>query len=48
MGKYLAMVTVLLVPMGIMCCYPLILTQFGTVSLGTAYGAIFAFFMLGA
>lgn len=47
-GKYLAMVTVLLVPMGIMCLYPLILTQFGTVSLGTAYGAIFAFFMLGA
>ncbi len=48
MGKYLAMVTVLLVPMGILCLYPLILTQFGTVSLGTAYGTIFAFFMLGA
>ena len=47
-GKYLAMVTVLLVPMGVMCLYPLILTQFGTVSLGTAYGALFAFFMLGA
>lgn len=47
-GKYLAMVTVLLVPMGVMCLYPLILTQFGTVSLGTAYGALLAFFMLGA
>ena len=48
MGKYLAMVTVLLIPMGILCVYPLILTQFGTISLGTAYGSIFAFFMLGA
>lgn len=47
-GKYLAMTTVLLVPMGIMALYPLILTQFGTVSLATAYGALFAFFLLGA
>ncbi|MBQ8906392.1 MAG: ABC transporter permease [Ruminococcus sp.] len=47
-GKYLAMVTVLLIPMGILCVYPLILAQFGTISLGTAYGSIFAFFMLGA
>lgn len=47
-GKYLAMVTVLLVPMGIMALYPLILSQFGAVSLPTAYGALFAFFMLGA
>lgn len=48
MGKYLAMVTVLLIPTGIMCLYPLILTQFGAISLGTAYGALLAFFMLGA
>jgi len=48
LGKYLAMATVLMVPMGILCLYPLMLTQFGTVSLGIAYGAIFAFFMLGA
>lgn len=47
-GKYLAVVTVLLVPMGIMALYPLILSQFGTVSLPTAYGALLAFFMLGA
>ena len=47
-GKYLAMVTVLLVPMGIMALYPLILSQFGAVSLPTAYGALLAFFMLGA
>ena len=48
MGKYLAMVAVLAVPMLILTLYPLILTQFGSVSLPTAYGAIFAFFLLGA
>lgn len=47
-GKYLAMVTVLLLPVGIMAFYPLILTQFGQVNLGVAYGALLAFFMLGA
>ena len=48
LGKYLAMVTVLLVPVAIMALYPLILTQFGAVSLPTAYGALAAFFLLGA
>ncbi len=48
MGKYLAMVTVLAVPVAIMGLYPLILSQFGAVSLPTAYGALLAFFMLGA
>lgn len=47
-GKYLAMVTVLAAPMAILALYPLILTQFGNVSLGTAYGALIAFFLLGA
>lgn len=48
MGKFLAMVTVLLVPVAVMATYPLILSQFGTISLPTAYGALLAFFMLGA
>ena len=48
MGKYLAMVAVLAVPVAILCLYPLILSQFGAVSLPTAYGALFAFFLLGA
>lgn len=48
LGKYLAMVCVLAVPVGVMALYPLILSQFGTVAFGTAYGALFAFFMLGA
>ena len=48
MGKYLAMLAVLAVPTLIMCLYPLILTQFGTVNLLAAYGAILGFFLMGA
>ena len=47
-GKYLAMLVVLAAPMGILCLYPLVLSQFGTVSFATAYGSIFGFFLLGA
>lgn len=47
-GKYLAMLAVLLVPTAIMGLYPLILSQFGTVPLQTAYGALTGFFLLGA
>lgn len=48
LGKYLAMLTVLAVPVLVMALYPLILSQFGKVSFVTAYGALFAFFLLGA
>lgn len=48
LGKYFAMLAVLAVPMGVLCLYPLILSQFGTVSFATAYGSILGFFMLGA
>ena len=47
-GKYLALLTVLIVPIGIMCFYPLILSLFGEVMIGAAYGTILAFFLLGA
>lgn len=47
-GKYLAMLVVLALPCLIMATYPLILSQFGTVSFTTAYGALTAFFLLGA
>ena len=47
-GKYLGMVCVLLVPTLIMALYPLILSQWGTISFANAYGALFAFFLLGA
>jgi len=48
MGKYLAMLVVLLVPSLVMACYPLVLTLFGNPYLPTAYSSLFAFFMLGA
>lgn len=48
LGKYFAMLVVLLVPTLIMGLYPLILSQYGTISFTTAYGALFAFFLLGA
>ena len=47
MGKYLALVTIFAIPMAIICFYPLLMTKFGTVSLGTAYTAILGFFLLG-
>lgn len=46
MGKYLAMLTVLALPTGIMALYPLILSQFGAVAYGTAYSALLAFFLM--
>ena len=41
MGKYLALVTIYLVPIVILCFYPLILRQYGEVTLGSAYSAIY-------
>ena len=48
MGKFLAMVVVLSVPILIMCLYPLILNMFGNVSLAVAYGSLLGFWALGA
>lgn len=48
LGKYLALLTVYFIPLGIICIYPLIFSQFGEVYLLTSYGSIFAFFMMGA
>lgn len=48
LGKYLAMMVMLLIPMFIVCVYPLILSAFGNVYLPAAYGAIAGFFFLGA
>ncbi len=46
-GKYLAMFTVFLIPMAILCLYPLILLQFGSVSLPMAYTAILGYMLFG-
>lgn len=48
LGKYLALLTVYLIPLCIICIYPLIFSRFGDVYLLTAYGSILAFFIMGA
>lgn len=47
-GKYLAMLAVLAVPVLILALYPLILSAFGSVNLVSAYACLLAFFLLGA
>lgn len=46
-GKYLAMVTVFLIPMLLFCFYPLVIEMSGTAYLKADYMAMFAFFLLG-
>lgn len=48
LGKYLALLTVYLIPLALICLYPLLFAQFGEVYLPTSYGSILAFFVLGA
>ena len=48
LGKYLAMLAVLALPLLVLCIYPLILSLFGSVYFLTAYSSIFAYFLLGA
>lgn len=48
LGKYFALLIVYLIPLAIICIYPLIFAQFGDVYLLTSYASIFAFFVLGA
>lgn len=48
LGKFFALLTVYLLPLCVVCVYPLIFSQYGQVYLLTSYGSIAAFFMLGA
>lgn len=48
LGKYLALLAVYLIPVCLICLYPLIFSQFGEVYLLTSYGAIVTFFVMGA
>jgi ABC-2 type transport system permease protein len=48
MGKFFAVFTIFLIVMAIVCLYPLILMQFGTVYLKVAYATIFGFTLLGS
>lgn len=47
MGKFLAMLTVFTVPVGIICLYPLVMGRYGTVPMGEAYLAVLGFFLYG-
>lgn len=46
-GKYLAMVTVYLIPILLFCFYPLVIKMNGTAYLKVDYTVLFAFFLLG-
>ena len=48
LGKYLSLVTMFLLPVAIICLYPYIFSKYGEVYLPGAYGALFAFFVMGA
>ena len=47
-GKYLSLVAMFFLPMAIIAVYPLVFAQYGEVYLPSAYGSIFAFFVMGA
>lgn len=47
-GKYLAVLTLFLIGTAVISLYPLILSQYGEVRLGLAYGGIIGFILLGA
>lgn len=47
-GKFLALLAVYLIPLCIICVYPLLFSMFGDVYLLTSYGSLFAFFVMGA
>ncbi|MBR5868021.1 MAG: ABC transporter permease [Clostridia bacterium] len=48
LGKYLAMLTVLAVPMLVMAVYPIILSMYGEVNMAVAYSAMLGFFLMGS
>lgn len=47
-GKYLALLTVLVIPVALMSLYPLLLSAYGPLNLASAMGVLAGFFLLGA
>lgn len=47
LGKFLALCTIFILPVLVVCLYPLILSMFGTVNFFGAYGAVIGFVLLG-
>ncbi len=48
LGKYAALLCMLLIPTAILCLYPIALSTFGDIYFPAAFGAIAGFFFLGA
>lgn len=48
LGKYFALLSVYIIPMAVVCLYPLIMRSFGKISFSQNYTAILGFFLLGA
>lgn len=48
MGKYMALLILYLIPLAVICMYPLIFAQYGEVYLLTSYGSLLAYFIMGA
>lgn len=47
LGKFLAIMAVFAIPMAVICFYPVMLLQYGTVNLAMSYVAILGFFLMG-
>lgn len=47
LGKFLALLTIFLIPVAVTCIYPVIMDQFGEVPMGECYLAILGFFLYG-
>ena len=47
-GKYIALLAQFILPLAVICVYPLIFAHYGEVYLPTVYGSILAFFIMGA
>lgn len=48
MGKYLALVSVYGIAVAVLAVYPLILTQFGAISMAESYTSLFGFLLMGS
>ena len=48
LGKYVALLVLYLIPLAVVCMYPLIFSQYGDVYLLTSYGSLLAYFIMGA
>lgn len=47
-GKYLALISVFAIPVLVICLYPAVLSEYGTVDMAMAYLSILGFFLLGS